>query len=264
MLGLSILILGGLSFAFAVFLAFAARRFKISEDPLVAKIEEILPGTNCGACGFAGCHALSELLAGRKAEPGACVTGGPEAAKKIAALLGVTANVAELRVASIHCQGGKSKARSRFEYVGIKTCLSSHTTAGGPKACFYGCLGLGDCVRVCPFNALSMNKDDLPVVDENKCVACGKCVAVCPRKIITLVPRRKWTYVGCISKDRGKAVKDVCSVGCIGCGICAKVTKSGAITMEDNLPRLQIDKGLDFEEAVQRCPAHCFVVRGLK
>ncbi len=261
MVGLSLLVLGGLSFLFSVFLSFAARRLTVVEDPLIARIEELLPGTNCGACGFAGCHAVAELLAARRLEPDSCVVGGKETAEKIGKLLGVFVSTGERRVAAIHCQGGRDKVADRFIYVGIKTCLTAHNTAGGPKACIYGCLGFGDCVRVCPFGAIKMGKNGLPVIEESLCVACGKCVAACPRKIITLIPRKQWTYVACVSRDRGKRVQEVCPVGCIACELCARVTKSGAIRMEDNLPRLDINIGQDFQEAVERCPRHCFVVR---
>lgn len=261
MVGTSILILGGLSLAFAVLLAFAARFFTVSEDPLVAKIEELLPGSNCGGCGAAGCRALAELLAARKVDPGVCVASNPEANQKIAALTGQAVNLVEKRVAVLRCQGGRSRVRERFRYTGIPTCTVANLTAGGPKECLYGCLGYGDCLRSCQFGAIRLGEEGLPVIDESKCVACGRCVAACPRRLITLISRRQWTYLACASRNKGKTVKDTCPVGCIACGLCAKVTKSGAIVIEDNLPRMNYEKGQDFEEAVRRCPMHCFVVR---
>ncbi len=256
----SLAVLGGLTLAFALVIYVASRRLAVREDPLTAKLEALLPGTNCGACGFAGCRFVAELMAQGKAPPEICVAGGREIAEQIAALLGVETKKTEPLVAVIHCQGGTDRAKERFTYHGVARCSTAQLTAGGHKACDYGCLGLGDCVRACPFNAITMGKDALPVINRERCVACGKCVAACPRQIISLIPRSRKVYLGCVSHDRGRAVKNVCSVGCIACGICAKVTPNEAIKMRDNLPEIDIAAGNNFDEAVKRCPAKCFVV----
>lgn len=262
MIAVSIAVLGGLALVFAVMLTVASRRLAVTEDPLVARIEALLPGTNCGACGFAGCRTAAEKLALREADAAACVAGGEETAAEIAAVLGVEPGAMERRVAVVHCQGGTGRCGERFTYLGVESCLAGHLTAGGPKKCAWGCLGLGDCARACPFDALAIGPDRLPVVDESACVGCGRCVAACPRKIITLLSREHHVYLGCVSRGRGRAVKAACTVGCIACGICAKQSAEGAVAMEDNLPRLNYGAGDDFSRAAGRCPMKCFVRRG--
>lgn len=261
MIILSIAVIGGLALFFALVLTFASRRLAVKEDPLVARLEGVLPGTNCGACGFAGCRAAAEALAGRRADAGACVAGGPELAAEIAAILGVSATAAARRVAVVHCQGGEGRARERFAWQGVPSCLAAGQTAGGFKQCAWGCLGQGDCVRACPFDALTMGADRLPVVSAAACVGCGRCVAACPRGIITLLPREHKVYLACVSRGRGRPVRDACTVGCIGCGVCVKVSAPGALVMEENLPRPDYGAGDDLTRAAQRCPMKCFLRR---
>jgi ferredoxin len=165
------------------------------------------------------------------------------------------------RVAAVCCRGGYKEARELFRYQGLEDCAAAQLAAGGAKACRYGCLGLGTCVRVCPFEALSMGDNGLPLVDEERCTACGLCVTACPRNIIELIPRSAQIYLACVSQDKGKAVKTVCSVGCIGCGLCAKpkITPSGAITMKGNLPVVDYRTGgTDLLVAAAKCPTHSY------
>lgn len=257
----SIAVLGGLAFFFSLVINQASRRLAVAEDPLVAALEAVLPGTNCGACGQAGCRAAAELLASGRAETGICPAGGPAVAGEIARLLGVEHSAAAARVAFVHCLGDRDTCRERFAYRGVASCLAADMTAGGPKACFHGCLGLGDCVAACPFGALSIDEKGLALVDGKLCTGCGKCVPACPRKIITVLPRDREIVLACVSRARGKAVREACSRGCIACGACARVSPEGAVTMVDNLPVLHYGVTGDFSAAAAKCPMKCFVRR---
>jgi Na+-translocating ferredoxin:NAD+ oxidoreductase subunit B len=256
----SVLTLGILGLFFGGGLAYASMKFSVESDPRLAVIAELLPGANCGGCGFPGCSAYAEAVLKGLAPVTACNPGGKETAEKIAKLLGVDAGELTPLVAVVQCQGGKGIAKERFSYSGIQTCAIDHKTGGGQKACQYGCLGFGDCMRACTFDAITMSGDGLPVVDEDKCTACGLCVRACPRGIMKLIPVTQQVYVGCVSQDKGKAVKDVCSLGCIGCSICAKVTPSGAIRMQGNLPVID-PSGTDLVIAVYKCPTKSLVDR---
>ncbi len=247
---------------FGVGLVLAARAFRVQEDPRIDAVLEALPGLNCGSCGYAGCRSYAEaVVEGEKVS--LCTAAGPDVTRMVAELMGVeVVEGARLR-AVVHCSGGTSQCGQRFEYVGEHDCRAAHITAGGPKACAYGCLGLGTCAIVCPFGAIAMSEEGLPVIDPEKCTACGICVRVCPRDLISLLPVDWKIYLGCSTGDRGKLVKDICSVGCIACGLCAKKDPHQAIVMEDNLPVLDYEKAEgDFATAAEVCPMNCFVVEG--
>lgn len=261
---LALIVLGGLGLLFSACLAYASRRFAVREDPRVAQILDVLAGANCGACGYPGCRAFAEAVAKGDAPISGCTPGGTESTSKIARIMGMEAEVGEFvpQVAVVRCGGDRTKAREAFQYQGLEDCAAAQLVAGGSKACRYGCLGLGTCVRVCPFEALSMGEAGLPVVDDDRCTGCGLCVAACPRQIIQLIPRDAQVYLACVSQDKGKAVKAICSVGCIGCGLCAKpkVAPSGAITMDGNLPAIDYAKaGIDLLVAAGKCPTKSYV-----
>jgi electron transport complex protein RnfB len=192
-----------------------------------------------------------------------CTPGGADVARVLAELMGVEiGEMVKLR-AVVHCQGGTSQCADTFLYVGEQDCRAAQLTAGGPKACTFGCLGFGTCAAACPYGAITMSEERLPVIDPDKCTACGICVRTCPRGIISLLPVHCTTYLGCSSHYRGKSVKDVCSVGCIGCGLCAKKDPNGAIEIVDNLPVLDFEKaGGDFAAAAEVCPTHSYFVEG--
>ena len=183
---ISLISLGALGFVFSVGLAVAAKKLAVEGDPRVDQINEALPGANCGACGFAGCRNFAESVAGGQAQPNGCPVGGAAVAKKIAEILGVeTGEVPSRKVAQVLCKGGHAEATQRAEYNGPKDCRIANVTQGGDKGCTYGCLGFGTCVAACPFGAMEMNENGLPVVFEDKCTGCNKCVEACPRILLS-------------------------------------------------------------------------------
>ena len=257
----AIISLGALGLILGVVLGIAARKFAVAIDSREEKIMGILPGANCGACGFPGCQAYCFALLSEEAPVQVCPVGGKDVSLQLAEVMGVQAEEAVPQVAVICCGGGKDRVKEKFAYKGVEHCLAAHLLQGGFKDCVYGCLGLGSCVDVCPFGALQMGENGLPVVDEGKCTGCGICVKVCPRDIIRLIPRSQEVYVGCVSKDKGKDVRSICKVGCFGCGLCAKAAVDGAITMDGNLPEIQAADMEKIAKAVEKCPAKVFVLR---
>jgi len=257
---IGLMTMGGLGLFFASVLAFAYEKLKVKEDPRVEEILETLPGLNCGACGLAGCRELSEkIVAQGTLDHLRCPPGGAETEEKIAEILGISAGTLVKKRAVVKCGGGKSLAVERAEYRGIENCTAAELVAGGSKACTYGCLGLGDCVKVCPFDAIHMGEDGLPHVVEEKCTGCGLCVEACPRKIIELVPCQNRVAVACNSRDKGAVVRKACKVGCIACMICVKNAPEGYL-VSDNLARVNYEKGdAAAEPALAKCPTKCIV-----
>jgi len=219
-----------------------------------------LPGLNCGACAHAGCHDFAEKVAAKGSLEGfRCPPGGVEVEERMAAILGVEAGVKIKERAVIKCGGGKSLASERADYYGIIKCEAAELVAGGAKGCTYGCLGYADCKVVCPFDAIVMSADGLPVVDEAKCTACGLCVEACPRDIIELVPCDNRIVVACNSKDKGAVVRKVCKVGCIACQICVKQAPGGYV-IADFLAKVVYDKGDQIAEpGMVKCPTKCII-----
>ncbi|GAB4336514.1 MAG: Fe-S cluster domain-containing protein [Calditrichia bacterium] len=258
----ALITLGGLGLIFGAILAFASKIFHVEKDPRIEKIDEILPGANCGGCGYPGCSNYAEAVVKYSASINLCAPGGEETVLKIAEILGVTAETTESKVAVVRCQGAHGVAKDKFIYEGIEDCNAATLVQNGHKACVYGCLGFGSCVSSCPFDAMAMQDNGLPIVFEDKCTACGNCVEACPKGIMELIPRSQKVFLGCVNKDSAKAVRSVCSVGCIGCALCTKpkITPSGKLSMKDNMPVVPADWD-DFATAVEKCPPKSFVVR---
>ena len=260
--------MGGLGLIFGVGLAIASKIFAVYKDPRVEKIEDLLPGANCGACGAPGCAGFAEGVVEGKYSVSGCTAGGSSVAEKIAEIMGVSASARTPNYAVVRCRGGKEQCVDRAVYQGVSSCKAATLIDNGAKGCIYGCLGLGDCVASCPFDAISMGEDGLPVVNEALCTGCGNCVEACPRDIMELVSGDQYVLLGCKSKDFGKSVKAVCSVGCIGCTLCAnpKTTADGKITMDGKLPVIHYDKVTDplrdLTKAVNKCPTKSFAIRG--
>ncbi len=247
---------------FGIGLVLAAVAFRTDEDPRQEQVLQALPGINCGACGYAGCRGYAEAVCGGE-DVNLCLPGGQDIARHLADIMGVEIEEIVRKRAVVHCQGGTERCPDRFQYHGEADCRAAHLTSGGPKSCVYGCLGFGSCAQACPFDAITMNEQRLPVVDPEKCTACGICVETCPRDLISLLPMPFKIYLGCSSHDRGKAVKDICEVGCIACSLCAKKDPHEAIVMKDQLPVLDHQEADgDFSVAAEVCPMNCFVIEG--
>lgn len=252
----AILSLGAIGLAAAVTLGFAAKKFAVEVDPRELRLLEALPGVNCGACGYPGCSGFAKALAEGRANPADCTPGGRETVEKIAAILGVAAVVGEAQVAVVLCQGDREKAADKYRYLGIEDCNAAQKIAAGPKQCPGGCLGLGSCVRACPFGAIEITAAGLAVISRELCTGCTKCVAVCPRQVIRMTPRQAQVHVLCNSHDKGAQVRKYCSVGCIACHICHKAAPE-AYVVEDFLARVIYAHADDALAVVDKCPTHC-------
>ncbi len=254
-----VIVVGCVGLFFGVGLAIASKKLAVYVDPRISEIQDVLPNANCGACGFPGCSAFAKAVAEGKAEPTACIPGGGNVSSKIADILGIEAGQNEPVMAVVNCKGGKAEAKERSTYNGIQDCNAAVLTGNGSKVCSNGCLGLGTCVRACPFDALVINDNGVAEVLPDKCTGCGKCVQACPRSVISLIPRLHKIYLACSNHDRGAKVKKYCKVGCTACTLCVKATPSGAIQMENNLPSLDYTTSENFIPAVNKCPQNCFI-----
>lgn len=247
--------LGLIGLLFGLLLAAAAKVFYVESDPRVEAVKDVLPGANCGACGYAGCVQFAEAVVNGDTEPDGCVPGGEEVAKEIAGILGKEVSLSASPVATLFCIGDNYRAAENFFYDGVKDCVVAGEYYGGYKACIYGCLGFGNCVRVCPFEAIRMGSHGLPVVDVEKCTGCGLCAEECPRDLIKMLPPGEEGHlVLCSSQDRGKTVSRACEVGCIACKACVKACEQGAITMDDKLAVIDLEKCTDCGDCVEKCP----------
>jgi electron transport complex protein RnfB len=255
-----VLILGALGVIFGVGLAVASKRFAVQVDPRLEKIHGLLPGSNCGACGGAGCFGFAESILSGKVRIDACRVAKDEAKEKIAEVLGRKLVKAMKAVAVLHCNGG-SKVKDKFLYQGIEDCVAADLVLAGQKECVFGCLGFDTCVKVCPFAAITMSDEGLPVVDKDKCKSCNKCVEICPKKLFSLVPLTKNVYVACSSHDLGKDTKAVCPVGCIACKLCEKACKFDAIHVIDNLAEIDYHKCTSCGDCVKVCPMKTIRIR---
>jgi electron transport complex protein RnfB len=258
-MGISILFIslasmGGVGLVLAGMLAVADKKLAVKEDPRVEKALEMLPGANCGACGFAGCAAYAAAVVEGKVSVDACKPGGAEVAKLLSELLGLEEAVSITpKVARVFCSGGIEETVKDKVYTGIQTCVSADIV-GGEKGCMYSCIGFGDCCEVCQFDAIHMNDNGLPVVDLAKCTGCGECVRACPRNIIGLTDYDEVVHVYCRSRDKGAVTKKVCKTGCIACKLCEKDDDSGAVKVVDNLSVIDYGVNKAPVSAVKRCP----------
>ena len=250
-----------LGLIFGVGLAYALKLFGIEVDPKMFKLLSLLPGSNCGACGRAGCAGFAEALVKGEVMPAGCAVSSEEARKSIAHLLGLDHTEKVRTVATMLCNGG-SRARDKYAYRGIRSCKAATLLFGGYKACSFGCLGLADCALVCPFEAIAIGPDGLPVVDEKKCTACGNCIKACPKGLYVLIPVASAYYVKCSSKDPGGVTAKVCSSGCIGCMKCVKPCPNAAVAVSSNLSRIDPAKCRNAGKCFENCPTKVIVKRG--
>lgn len=257
----STLLLGGLGVAGAGLLYVVAKRFHVAEDPRIEEVEALLPGANCGGCGFNGCHDFATACCKATSLAGMnCPGAGPEAMKKIAAIVGLAAETSKPKIAVLKCWGIPSVRPERAIYDGVASCKLLNSISGGTTGCRFGCLGEGDCVSVCRFGAISMDAETgLPVVNEDACTGCGECVRECPRMLLELRykgPRGMRVWVACANRDKGAAAMKVCKAACIGCGKCRLACPHDAITVTDNLAYIDFEKCKLCKKCVEVCPTH--------
>ncbi len=254
------LAMGGVGLVLGLLLAVASKIFAVEVDEKAAAISEVLPGANCGSCGYAGCGAYAGAISSGNAKPNCCSPGGQAAADKIADILGVKAEAVEEKCAVVCCDGKDEVATQKYEYVGETDCIcASKVQGGGAKDCTYGCLGLGTCVKVCSHGAISI-VDGVAQIDYDKCGGCGECAAVCPKNVLKIVSKKQKYVVKCASCDKGVAMKQKCSVGCIGCKICEKNCPTGAIKVENNLAAIDYKKCINCGLCEDKCPKKIIAV----
>ena len=243
-----------------VFLGIAGIKFAVEVDPREEQVLSELPGNNCGGCGYAGCSGLAAAIAKGEAPVNACPVGGEPVGNKIAAIMGVEAEVGEKQVAFVKCQGDCEKGHFDYEYSGVEDCgMLAFVPGGGPKTCSHGCLGFGNCVKACPFDAIHVI-NGVAKVDRDRCKSCGKCVVACPKNLIELVPYSSEIHVSCNSTDKGPVAMKACDVACIGCGICKKNCPNDAIEVENFLAKIDYSKCTNCGTCVSKCPKKAIVI----
>jgi Na+-translocating ferredoxin:NAD+ oxidoreductase subunit B len=253
-------ILGGVGLFFGALIAPADRKLRVWEDPRIEQVTAMLPGANCGACGYPGCRGFAEATIHGEVQPSACTVMSADAREEVAALLGVDAGEANKRVARLMCAGGSSMAPRKAEYYGLESCAAALAVGGGGKGCAWGCLGYADCAVACSFDAIRMSSDALPVVDVEKCTACNDCVEACPLGLFTILPLDQHLFVQCRNLLEGDAATAVCSVACNACGRCAADAAPGLISMRQGLAVIDYAR-IEQENpaALARCPTGAIV-----
>lgn len=259
---LTVVILTVLGLLLALILFWVAKKFKVEEDPRIDEVEKVMPGANCGGCGFAGCRAFADAaVKAGNLDHQFCPVGGNETMKKVASILGIEVAEKAPQVAVVRCNGTCENRPRVNVYDGVQSCKVKSALYSGDTLCSFGCVGCGDCVAACAFGAISMNPlTGLPVVDETKCTACGACAKACPKGVIELrnmgtTPKNnRRVYVSCINKDKGGVARKACTAACIGCGKCAKVCKFDAITIENNLSYIDYTKCKACGQCYFECP----------
>ena len=252
----TILTLCALGVLSAVILYFVAQKFRVEEDPRIDEVEKMLPGANCGGCGFAGCRGMADALV-KQDDISAlfCPVGGGDCMKAVAAYLGKSAPEKEPQVATVRCGGTCDNTKPKYDYKGIPTCAGAKLFYGGDGACSSGCLGYGDCAKVCPSGAI-YNNNAVACVDPAKCTGCGMCTKACPSFVIRLVPADAKTVVACSSKDKGAVAVKACKTSCIGCKKCENTCPAGAIKVEDNFAKIDYTKCVGCNACTEVCPRH--------
>ena len=260
---IAVAILGGLGVVFGAVLAAASKVFYVETDPRLEKLNECLPGANCGGCGYAGCAGYAEAVLNGEAPIGKCASGGNECAQAMAEIMGVEAGEVTRKVALVRCSGEKiydkdgnlvRGAKSKATYEGFKDCIAASKVGGnGPISCKYGCLGFGTCVKACKYDAISV-VNGVAKVNEDRCVGCLACANVCPRNLIVPVEPNRNVVIACNSMAKGAATTRACTVGCIGCGLCKKICPNEAITVEKGLARIDYSKCTQCGLCATVCP----------
>ncbi len=247
--------MSGLGLIFSAGLSVAQKRFYVEEDKRIPLILEYLPGANCGGCGYPGCTNFADNLVNKSASINGCPVSDDDSIQELARILGIEVEKGEKLIARIMCQGGYSKTAVRGEYDGIRSCTAAMILGGSDRLCSNGCFGFGDCVTACPFDAIKMGEDGIPIVNVVKCTGCGKCVEACHREVIELHPEKHKLFIFCKNEDAPKDARKVCIAACVGCGICVRAVEEGQINMENNLARIDYQNyGQEAIVPTEKCP----------
>ena len=253
----AVVVLGAMGGVFGLVLAIAAKIFAVERDERQVTIASVLPGVNCGGCGYAGCSAYAAAVVAGSAPVTACAAGGKAAADEIALIMGLEAGEMERETAFVKCSGTDATAKRNFEYSGIIDCTAALRLGGGkgPNECHESCLGMGSCIGACRYGAIEI-KDGVAVIDREKCIGCKACVAVCPKKVIVMIPFSAGVAVACNSPQKGGILRKYCDIGCIGCKLCEHSCEPEAIKVADNLAGIDYDKCISCGKCVPKCPRH--------
>jgi len=250
---IAFLVVGTIGLLAGLLIAVMSRFFGVEEDQRVKAVRACLPGVNCGACGYKGCDDYAEAVAEGKAKPNLCVPGAESTAEELGALLGIEVEPPKDVVAFVHCNGNCEATATKADYVGVTSCKAAAMLYGGPESCRYGCMGLGDCAAACPANAICM-KDGIAHVDTSRCLGCGLCETICPKQVISMVPQETVVVVMCNNKDKGADARKACKNACIGCMKCVKTCPHEAITVTNNLAKIDYDKCVRCGACAASCP----------
>ncbi|MBO4904807.1 MAG: RnfABCDGE type electron transport complex subunit B [Lachnospiraceae bacterium] len=257
---IAVITVAGTGLLISIFLSIFAKRFAVEVNEKEEAVLKALPGNNCGGCGYPGCSGLAAAIVAGTAEVGGCPVGGKPVADNIASIMGVDAGAFVKKVAFVKCSGTCEVAEDNYDYTGPADCKSAAVAPGkGSKKCSYGCLGFGSCSNVCDNDAIHII-DGIAVVDPEKCGACGKCVKACPKNLIELVPYDSNVRVACSSHDKGVVTTKACKTGCIGCGICVKTCEFGAVTVENNVAKIDYEKCTRCGACAAKCPKKIIIV----
>ncbi len=259
----TIIVALSLGFLLGLLLGLFKKIFAVKTDPRVDEVRDALPGANCGGCGYAGCDSFALAVVKGEAPVNGCVAGGAGCASAISKIMGVESGDEKKKIAFLACAGTKDCAKTKAEYVGVKTCAAAQLTMNGTKACAFGCIGFGDCVNACPFGAIKMGSQGIPVIDESICVGCGKCAKACPKHLFKKIDADlKGAIAVCSNRSDNKPqIRKDCTAGCFKCGMCVKKCPEGAITLVNGLPEVDYSKCTACGECAKACVDHVIKVR---
>lgn len=247
------LIVAGIGLIIGIVLAIASCIMAVPKDEKVEALTKALPGANCGACGYSGCEGYAKALASGETTPGKCSPGGEATASELARILGVAATSVEKKTALVHCKGSCDNTEDKMLYQGISSCKAAMQLHSGSSKCKYGCLGLGDCERVCPYGAISVC-NGVAKVDSSLCKGCSLCVNACPKSLISFVSLKEQAVVRCMNKQKGAEARKICKGACIGCKKCEKVCEAGAVEVKNFLAYVDAQKCTGCMKCVDACP----------